>query len=1004
MTKPTLTTTVISDLAWEQLTNMDAPANSPIASTVAGVAPVQSWEETDQVLPDIGQVDNELLAAAGLSNTILISVKTEEVLKTITVSIGDNGNWFVGGEDTGVAAQGTNEASIARPTGVYGAASVFHVGNTLTIGAGLMYCVKEGQNFFTMQTTAELNISVDASTTFVTIDRTGTVRTYSSGINLWTIPESQALVALVVDTDGIVSSFAVPTVHNAMLMASAVIPYSQGAIEAASTATLQATIASQFASQAHQSADAAEAAKVITQADAAITTTNAQLAEQYKTDAQAAATSANQFADFADADRVATAADRAQVATDKAAVAADRSTVATDKGIVASDKAITLGYKNDAAASKNLAAEYAIKPENSVITGTVSDYSALHWAQKAQQWAQAVSSALVWKGQWSAASNTAPPTPAVGTGAHFYRISAAGTINSVTYEVGDYIHWDTVSLSWFKIDGTDAVMTVNGVSPVGGNVSITTITGNAGTATKLATARTIGGVSFNGTANINLPGVNAAGTQNTSGNAATATKLATARLIAGKSFDGTANITLAASDVGAAPAGYGLGAPLVTNNDADAIGIVSGFFGAGGAGATNFYEQYAPLIQASRAGGADGTGQLVQIQGSQWGIAYRFRNMNTWTAWKKFLLDAEAEAGSGAVMRTDGAKVGALDAAINKASFKNKVHNGKMEVSQRGTGLPIPILATEGKIDRFSCGNSTAARGTVNQSIVDISYPNPNIRKCLSVALTTAVETTIPSLKHLRIAHALEGYDIRELTAKPFVISFTAKSTKAGSYGLALRNGARTKTIVTEFTLPANVWTPITIAFSALPSGFVTDWENGMGMEICWTLAAATDLRTATLNTMVDGLFLAGPNQVAWGTSTSDTFQLTEVQLEVGTAKTEFEHRPYPVELALCQRYLLGIGWADGLSGTLASGGMCTASVAIVSIGAPVPMRATPTFEGGTLTMVSGGGVSGTGTATITLRGPTIMINQSITGAAGQSGYLTSSQTGGFRGFVAELV
>lgn len=591
MTKPILTTTVISDLAWEQLTNMDAPANSPIASTVAGVAPVQSWEETDQVLPDIGQVDNELLAAAGLSNTILISVKTEEVLKTITVSIGDNGNWFVGGVDTGVAAQGTNEASIARPTGVYGAASVFHVGNTITIGAGLMYCVKEGKNFFTMQTTAELNISVDASTTFVTIDRTGTVRTYSSGINLWTIPESQALVALVVDTDGTMSSFAVPTVHNAMLMVSAVIPYSRGAIEAASTATLQATVASQFAGQARQSAEAAEASKIITQADAATTTANAQQTEQWKNDAQAAATSAHQFADFADADRVATAADRAQVATDKAAVAADRSTVATDKGIVASDKAITLGYKNDAAASKNLAAEYAIKPEDSIITGTVSDYSALHWAQKAQQWAQAVSSALVWKGQWSAASNTAPPTPAAGSGAHFYRISGAGTINSVTYEVGDYIHWDTVSLSWFKIDGTDAVMTVNGVAPVGGNVSITSITGNAGTATKLATARTIGGVSFDGsaninlpgvnaagnqsttgnaatatklatartiggvsfdgTANINLPGVNAAGTQNTSGNAATATKLATARLIAGKSFDGTADITLAPADIGA---------------------------------------------------------------------------------------------------------------------------------------------------------------------------------------------------------------------------------------------------------------------------------------------------------------------------------------------------------------------------------------------------------------------------------------------------------------------
>jgi len=60
---------------------------------------------------------------------------------------------------------------------------------------------------------------------------------------------------------------------------------------------------------------------------------------------------------------------------------------------------------------------------------------------------------------------------------------------------------------------------------VTGNVSGTSgsTTGNAATATALATARNIGGVSFNGTANIDLPGVNSAGNQNTSGTAATAT-------------------------------------------------------------------------------------------------------------------------------------------------------------------------------------------------------------------------------------------------------------------------------------------------------------------------------------------------------------------------------------------------------------------------------------------------------------------------------------------------
>jgi hypothetical protein len=57
------------------------------------------------------------------------------------------------------------------------------------------------------------------------------------------------------------------------------------------------------------------------------------------------------------------------------------------------------------------------------------------------------------------------------------------------------------------------------------------VTGNADTATALETARNIGGVSFDGTASINLPGVNTAGNQDTTGNAATATAWETGRTI-----------------------------------------------------------------------------------------------------------------------------------------------------------------------------------------------------------------------------------------------------------------------------------------------------------------------------------------------------------------------------------------------------------------------------------------------------------------------------------------
>ena len=87
-----------------------------------------------------------------------------------------------------------------------------------------------------------------------------------------------------------------------------------------------------------------------------------------------------------------------------------------------------------------------------------------------------------------------------------------------------------------KLQVNGAVLATTFKGAVTGNV-----TGNATTATTLQTARTIGGVSFDGSANINLPGVNTTGNQNTTGSAAT---LTTARTIGGVSFDGSANINL----------------------------------------------------------------------------------------------------------------------------------------------------------------------------------------------------------------------------------------------------------------------------------------------------------------------------------------------------------------------------------------------------------------------------------------------------------------------------
>ena len=96
------------------------------------------------------------------------------------------------------------------------------------------------------------------------------------------------------------------------------------------------------------------------------------------------------------------------------------------------------------------------------------------------------------------------------------------------------------SYGTIKAGNFEGVLTGSVTGDVTGNVS-----GSATSAIALATARTIGGVSFDGSANINLAGVNIAGNQDTSGTASTATALETARTIGGVSFDGTANINLA---------------------------------------------------------------------------------------------------------------------------------------------------------------------------------------------------------------------------------------------------------------------------------------------------------------------------------------------------------------------------------------------------------------------------------------------------------------------------
>ena len=138
-----------------------------------------------------------------------------------------------------------------------------------------------------------------------------------------------------------------------------------------------------------------------------------------------------------------------------------------------------------------------------------------------------------------------------------------------------------LTINWTDTDnGTDA-------DPYDLTFTIGTLnqdtTGNAATATTLETARTIGGVSFNGSANINLPGVNTAGDQDTSGNAATATALETARaftttgdvVLASANFDGSGNFTTTATIQSAAVESGMLNNNVISGQTALTSGLAS---------------------------------------------------------------------------------------------------------------------------------------------------------------------------------------------------------------------------------------------------------------------------------------------------------------------------------------------------------------------------------------------------------------------------------------------
>jgi hypothetical protein len=277
---------------------------------------------------------------------------------------------------------------------------------------------------------------------------------------------------------------------------------------------------------------------------------------------------------------------------------------------------------------------------------------------------------------------------------------------------------------------------------------------------------------------------------------------------------------------------------------------------------------------------------------------------------------------------------------------KNLIINGAMQVAQRGTSFTCTNTNFI-TLDRYQVYEAAGTTYTVTQ---DSDAP-AGFSKSLKIVNSTAVSVT--GGQYGAIGYAVEGYDnvstaMGTSSAKDVTLSFWVKSSLTGTFGVTFRaSGGSPANYVSSYTInSANTWEYKTVTYPATSLG---TWNstNGIGSDIVWSLGTGpTYSNTAGYwNTGSNKFALTGETKIN-GTAGA-TFQITGVQLEVGSVATPFEHRSYGDELARCQRYYFKSGqqWMSGQS----YGTNNSLDGLIMPIYWPTTMRSNPsvTFSGG---------------------------------------------------------
>ena len=285
-------------------------------------------------------------------------------------------------------------------------------------------------------------------------------------------------------------------------------------------------------------------------------------------------------------------------------------------------------------------------------------------------------------------------------------------------------------------------------------------------------------------------------------------------------------------------------------------------------------------------------------------------------------------------------------------SHRNLVINGAMMIAQRGTSSTTAGYKT---VDRFTtsmAGTDEACTFAQADVAADTDPWNAGFRKSFKV--TNGNQTSgAGAADDVSISQNIEsqflaksGWDYTS-SSSYITLSFWAKSSVAQTFYTGFRiYGSDQREYCFSYTLAANTWKKVTHAIPGGSGHTIVD-SNAIGAFIQWPQWWGTNYTSSgrAVNTwqIKNNASNYPDNTSTWYTTNDATFELTGVQLEVGSAATPFEHLTRPDELRRCQRYYWTINrWMGG-----ARGSSTTRSFTVFT---PTEMRLCETPASGTYT------------------------------------------------------